>query len=98
MLDIYENKVVKLEKLIRKNWKATIDLPVIKVLTRKINEGDEAFNPTEYLEGDQEQFFQNLQQWKKDFEKTDLKQYLFLRPPIRHKKFYIKPSWLKRIR
>ena len=46
MTDTYENKVVKLEKLIRKNWKATIDLPVIKVLIRKINEGDEAFNPT----------------------------------------------------
>ena len=46
MMDTYENKVVKLEKLERKNWKATIDLPVIKVLIRKINEGDEAFNPT----------------------------------------------------
>ena len=98
MMDTYENKVVKLEKLKRKNWKATIDLPVIKVLIRKINEGDEAFNPTEYLEGDQEQFFQNIQQWKKDFEKTYLEQYPFLRPPIRQKKLYVKPSWVKRIR
>ena len=97
MLDTYENKVVKLEKLIRKNWKATIDLPVIKVLIRRINEGDEAFNPTEYLEADQEQFFKNLQQWKKDFEKIYLEQYLFLRPPIRHKKLYIRPSWVERI-
>ena len=97
MLDTYENKVVKLEKLIRKNWKATIDLPVIKVLIRRINEGDEAFNPTEYLEADQEQFFKNLQQWKKDSEKIYLEQYLFLRPPIRHKKLYIRPSWVERI-
>ena len=48
---------------------------------------DEAFDPTEYLEGDQEQYFQNLQQWKKDFEKSYLEQYPFLHQPVRHKNF-----------
>lgn len=97
MLGTYEHKVLKLERVIRKKWKRVKDLPVINVLIRKLKEGDEAFNPTDFLEGDQEQFFQILQQWKKDFEETYLEQYPLLRQPIRHKKLYIKPSWVKRI-
>ena len=97
MLGTYEHKVVKLERVIRKKWKRVKDLPVINVLIRKLKEGDEAFNPTDSLEGVQEQFFQILQQWKKDFEKTYLEQYSLLPQPIRYKKLYIKPSWVKRI-
>ena len=61
---------MKLERVTRKKWKRVKDLPVINVLIRKLKEGDEAFNPTDFLEVDQEQFFQILQQWKKDFEET----------------------------
>ena len=44
MLGIYEHKVVKLERVIRKKWKRVKDLPVINLLIRKLKEGDEAFD------------------------------------------------------
>ena len=39
--------------------------------------------------GDEEKYFENLQQWKNNFENCYLEKYPWLkRPPIRHKKFY----------
>ena len=79
-------KTAKLENVLRENEK-TKDLPIINVLLRKISEGDNAFNPKDYLGKDEEQYFQNLQRWKIDFEKLYLEKYPFLtRTPIRHKK------------
>ena len=49
-LSTYELKVIKLEEVLKKKWRRMKDLPLINVLIRKIKEGDEAFNPTEYLE------------------------------------------------
>ena len=49
-LSTYELKVIKLEKVLKKKWRRMKDLPLINVLIRKVKEGDEAFNPTEYLE------------------------------------------------
>ena len=83
----YHPKTAKLEKVLRKKWEKTKDLPIINVLLRKIREGDNAFNPKDYLGKDEEQYFQNLQRWKIDFEKLYLEKYPFLtRTPIRHKK------------
>ena len=89
---------MKLEKIIKRKWKRQTSLPVINVLLRKTKEDDKAFDPAEYLEGDHEQFFQNLQEWKKNFEKSYHEQYPLLRQQIRHKKIYIKPSWVKKYR
>ena len=98
LLGTYERKVVKLENIIKRKWKRQTSLPVINVLLRKTKEDDKAFDPAEYLEGDHEQFFQNLQEWKKNFEKSYHEQYPLLRQQIRHKKIYIKPSWVKKYR
>ena len=57
----------------------------------KEHKGDNAFNPKDYLGKDEEQYFQNLQRWKIDFEKLYLEKYPFLtRAPIRHKKILMK--------
>ena len=77
-------KTAKLEKVLRKKWEKAKDLSIISVLLRKIREGDAAFDPTDYLPKDHEQYFQILQQWKTDFEKSYLEKYPFLtRSPIR---------------
>ena len=87
----YYPKTAKLEKVLRKKWEKTKHFPIINVLLRKIMEGDNAFNPKDYLGKDEEQYFQNLQRWKIDFEKLYLEKYPFLtRAPIRHKKILIK--------
>ena len=54
-------KTAKLEEVLRKKWEKTKYLPIIKVLLRKIREGDNAFNPKDYLGKDEEQYFQILQ-------------------------------------
>ena len=83
----YHPKTAKLRKVLRKKWKKTKDLPIMNVLLRKIREADNAFNPNDYLGKGEEQYFQNLQRWKIDFEKLYLEKYPFLtRTPIRHKK------------
>ena len=97
-LGTYERKVKKLKKIINRKWKGQKKLPGFNILMRKIKEGDEVFNLIEFLEGDHVHFFQKLQEWKQNFEKTYLKQHPFLRKQIRHKKIYIKPSWVKRYR
>ena len=87
----YHPKTAKLEKFLRKKWEKTKDLPIINVLLRKIREGDNAFNPKDYLRKDEEQYFQILQRWEIDFEKAHLEKYPFLtRAPIRHKKILMK--------
>ena len=81
----------RLQKALRKKLKKTKDLPIINVLLRKIREGDNAVNPNDYLRKDEEQYFQNLQRWKIDFEKLYLEKYAFLTlAPIRHKKILMK--------
>ena len=58
---------------------------------QKIREKDEYFNSKKYLGGDEENYFEILQQWKTDCEKNCLEQHPHLsRVPIRHKKVYLK--------
>ena len=56
------------------------------------------FDPVKYLEGDREQYFTKLQVWKETYKKEDLERCPNLREQIRHKKIYIKPSWVKHYR
>ena len=80
----YHPKTAKLEKFLRKKWEKAKVLPIINILLRKIIDGDNAFNPKYYLGKDEEQYFQILQRWKIDFEKTCLEKYQFLtRAPIK---------------
>ena len=84
-------KDCKLGENFEKKWEKTKDLPIINVLLKKIREGDNAFNPKDYLGKDEEQYFQNLQRWEIDFEKLYLEKYSFLtRAPISHKKILMK--------
>ena len=56
-----------------------------------MKEKDNFFNLIKYPEGDEEKYFEVLQQWKTDFEKDYLKKYPHLRlAPIRHKKCLMK--------
>lgn len=89
LLGIYENKITKHKKIIRKKLKAKRHLPCFKALIRKLRKGDEEFNLIEYLERDHELYFQKLQEWKQTFEKDYLAEYPHLREQIRHKKIYI---------
>ena len=43
-------------------------------------------------------FFCKLQVWKQSLEKNYLERYPFSKEQIRHKKIYIKPSWVKHYR
>ena len=87
----YLSKTAKLEKVLRKKWEKTKDLPIINVLLTKIKERDAAFDPSDYFTKDEEQYFQILQRWKIDFEKKYLGKYPFLiHPPIRHKNILMK--------
>ena len=57
-------------------------------MLKKIKEEDQYFNPKSYV-GDEEKYFENLQQCKSNFENRYLEKYPWLkRPPIRHKKVY----------
>ena len=67
--------MAKLEKYIRTKWECTKDLPFANIVFKKIKEKDEYFNPKRYLGGDEEKYFEILQQWKIDCEKNYLEQY-----------------------
>ena len=85
----YHPKLAKLEKHFRRKWKKESlckNLPITNVLLRKIKEGELVFDPSRYLE-DEEQYFANLTSWKENFEQQYLSKYPFLtRSPIRYKK------------
>ena len=98
LLETCELKIVKLKKIIKKRWSGKKDLPGFKVLLQKIKEGDEMFDPVDYLDEDHEQDFCKLQVWKETSKKKYLERYPFLREQVRHKKIYIKPSWVKNYR
>ena len=53
----YHPKTANLEKVLCKKWEKTKDLPIISILLRKIRDGDDAFNPKDYLRKDEEQLF-----------------------------------------
>ena len=81
----YHPKMAQLEKAIRQKWVTTKDL--VNIVLNKFKEKDNYFNPMRYLGGDEEKYFEILQQWKIDFEKSYLEQFPHLRrAPICHKK------------
>ena len=71
-----------------KKWKqesVAKRLPIINILLRNIKQGKLVYDPTRYLE-DEEQHFANSISWKEDFEKQLIEKYPFLtRSPIRHR-------------
>ena len=83
----YHPKMAQLEKAIRQKWVTTKDLPLVNIALKKFKEKGNYFNPMRYLGGDEEKYFEILQQWKIDFEKSYSEQFPHLhRAPIRHKK------------
>ena len=72
----------------KKKWELTKDLPLVNVILKKYKEKDKFFDLMKYLEeGDQEKYFELLQQWKIDFEKNYLDKNSHLRfTPVRHQK------------
>ena len=81
----YHPKMAQLEKAIRQKWVTTKDL--VNIVLNKFKEKDNYFNPMRYLGGDEEKYFEILQQWKIGFEKSYLEQFSHLRrAPIHHMK------------
>ena len=68
----YDSKMAQLEKAIRQKWVTTKDLPLVNIALKKFKEKGNYFNPMRYLGGDEEKYFEILQQWKIDFEKSYL--------------------------
>ena len=65
------------------------ELPTYKVSFRKFIVWEEQFNPMDYLNGDNEQYFHVLKEWKQICEKDYLEEHPFLREGKRHKKICI---------
>ena len=85
-------KLWLLEQTIRRKWKKVKDWPLVNIIFKKFKEKDIFFNPEVYLEGEQEKYFELLQEWKTENEKSYLDQHPYLRfLPIRHEKFIWNP-------
>ena len=81
----YHPKMAQLEKAIRRKWVTTKDLPLVNIVLKKFKEKDNYF--MRYLGGDEEKYFENLQQWNIDFEKSYSEEFPHLhRTPFPHKK------------
>ena len=89
----YHSEMTQFEKAIRRKWVTTKDLPLVNIVLKKFKEKDNYFNPMRYLGGDEEKYFEILQQWKIVFEKSFIEQYPHLScAPIRHKKCLAKST------
>ena len=89
LLKTYKTKNSLLKRNIRRKVKGNNELPTYKILLRQIMVGEEQFNPTHYLNGDQEDYFHVLKEWKKVCEKDFLEEYPHLKEGKRHQKIYI---------
>ena len=67
----YHPKMAQLEKTIRRKWVTTKDLTLVNIFLKKFKEKGNYFNLMRYLRGDEEKYFEILQQWKIDFEKNN---------------------------
>ena len=89
----YHPKMAQLKMAIRRKWETTKDLPLVNIVLKKVKEKDSCFNPMRYLGRDEEKYFEILQQWKIDFEKSYLEQYPHLHgAPILHKKCLVRST------
>ena len=89
LLKTYKTKNSLLKRNIRRKVKGNNELPTYKILLRQIMVGEEQFNPTDYLNCDQEDYFHVLKEWKKVCEKDFLEEYPHLKEGKRHQKIYI---------
>ena len=88
----YHPKITKLEKILRRKCERAgvkvKTLTIINVLILKIIEEDRAFDPTNYLNKN-EQYFANLESCKMTFEEELIQRKPYLtRKPITHRKIY----------
>ena len=86
LLRDYKTKNSLLKRIIRKKIRRNKELPIYKVLIRMIAKGIEQFNPMEFLNGDWEDYFHILREWKKVCEEDFLIEHPHLREPKRHLK------------
>ena len=86
LLKTYKKKNSLLKKIIHRKVREEKDLPTYKVLMRQFMVGHEQFNPMKYLNGDYEQYFHALKEWKKVCEKDFLKEQPHLKEGKRHQK------------
>ena len=88
--DWFYPKIYILEKYIRRKLRKFKDLLTANVFLQKVKEKDNDFCPVSYL-SDEENYFEKIERWKKDFENDYLKKYPHLKKkcgPVRHKKIY----------
>ena len=62
LLKTYKTKNSVLKRNIRRKVKGNNELPTYKILLRQIMVGEKQFNPTDYLNGDQEDYFHVLKE------------------------------------
>ena len=86
LLDDYKRKNSILKRIIRKKVRRNMELPTYKVLIKMIVKKIEQFNPMEFLDGDWEEYFHILREWKKVCEEDFLFEHPHLREPKRHLK------------
>ena len=84
LLKTYKTKNSLLKKIICRKVKGDKELPTYKVLLRKFMEGEEQFNPIDYLDKDHKDYFNVLKEWKKICGKDYLEEFPHLREPKRH--------------
>ena len=84
LLKDYRTKNSLLKRKIRKKLRGNKELPTYKVLLRMCAKREEQFNPMEFLNGDWEDYFHILREWKKVCEENFLIQHSHLKEPQRH--------------
>ena len=62
LLKTYKTKNSLLKRNIRRKVKGNNELPTYKILLRQIMVGEKQFNPTDYLNGGQEDYFHVLKE------------------------------------
>ena len=88
--DWFDPKIYMLEKHIRRKLRKFKDLPTANVFLQKVKEKDCDFCPVSYL-SDEENYFEKIRRWKKDFENDYLERYPHSKKecwPVRYKVIY----------
>ena len=86
LLNDYKRKNSILKIIIRKKVRRNMELLTYKVLIKMIVKKNEQFNPMEFLDGDWEEDFHILREWKKVCEEDFSFEHPHLREPKRHLK------------
>ena len=86
LIDDYVQRNSMLKKIIRKKIRGNLNLPTYKVFLRMCAKANSDFNPSDYLDGDWGEYFEQLRIWKVCNELEFLKRRPHLREPKRHLK------------